>query len=283
MASVIDQQPGPVAEDTNPIEILPVNGTAIIPAGNSTTDVTVASSDVSNGPRKTPFAHPSSPSSPPKEQVLTIEEETKYNSLLNGVSSWTALPTSSASNASVEPITEAEIMWLTRECLLRYLRASKWIVVDAKTRLFATLMWRREYGVAKHSPEYISIENEKGKQLILGYDKEQRPCHYLIPSNQNTPRSDRQIEHLVFMLERAIDLMGPGQETLALLINFSDTSSGQGASIAQGRQTMNILQSHYPERLGLSLLINCASYSRFHDCQRTDSVFRSTLGVLGIL
>ena len=77
------------------------------------------------------------------------------------------------------------------------------------------------------------------------------------PNRQNTERSERQIEHLVFMMERAIDLMPPGQETLALLMNFADTRSGQGASFAQGRQTLWILQNHYPERLGRALLTNC--------------------------
>jgi hypothetical protein len=76
------------------------------------------------------------------------------------------------------------------------------------------------------------------------------------PSKQNTPRSDRQIEHLVFMLERVVDLMVPGQETLALLINFAETKSSQGASLGQGRQTLNILQNHYPERLGRALVTN---------------------------
>jgi hypothetical protein len=91
---------------------------------------------------------------------------------------------------------------------------------------------------------------------VLGYDIHGRPCHYMNPSKQNTPRSDRQIEHVVFMLERVVDLMVPGQETLALLINFADTKSGQGASIGQGRQTLNILQNHYPERLGRALVTN---------------------------
>lgn len=102
----------------------------------------------------------------------------------------------------------------------------------------------------------MQVENETGKQWILGYDNAGRPCHYLNPSRQNTEKSDRQIEHLVFMMERAIDLMPPGQETLALLMNFAETSRGQGATLQQGRQTMYVLQHHYPERLGKALLMN---------------------------
>ena len=52
------------------------------------------------------------------------------------------------------------------------------------------------------------------------------------------------------MLERCIDLMPAGQETLALLVNFRESRKGDGASVGQGRETLNILQNHYPERLG---------------------------------
>ncbi len=56
------------------------------------------------------------------------------------------------------------------------------------------------------------------------------------------------------MLERTIDLMGPGQETLALLINYKEAM--QGPKTGQAREVLNILQSHYPERLGRALVIN---------------------------
>jgi len=143
---------------------------------------------------------------------------------------------------------------------LRYLRATTWNVAQAETRLKNTLVWRREYGLEGFTRDYISIENATGKQLILGWDNAGRTCQYLRPSKQNTERSDRQIQHLVFMLERAIDMMPPGQENLALLINFAETKSGQGATISQGRQTLNILQNHYPERLGRALVTNLPFY-----------------------
>jgi hypothetical protein len=120
-------------------------------------------------------------------------------------------------------------------------------------------VWRREYGLRDHTPDYISPENETGKQVILGYDNECRPCLYLAPSAQNTERSPRQIQHLVFMLERVIDLMPAGQETLALLVNFGASTKSSNPSISQGREVLNILQNHYPERLGRALCINRAS------------------------
>ncbi|OQE27415.1 hypothetical protein PENSTE_c004G02559 [Penicillium steckii] len=203
-----------------------------------------------------PFAGPLESSKPQPPAKLTADQQSKYDAFLKTVSSWTTIPNTAAKDASSAPLTDDEKMWLTRECLLRYLRATKWNVSDAETRIKATLTWRREYGVEKLTADYISIENETGKQVLLGYDIHGRPCLYLLPSNQNTEKSERQIQHLVFMLERVIELMPPDQETLALLVNFSETKSGQNASIGQARETLNILQNHYPERLGRALVIN---------------------------
>jgi hypothetical protein len=134
--------------------------------------------------------------------------------------------------------------------------ACKLNVNGSVSRLRATLVWRREYIADKLTADYISVENETGKQVILGYDVEGRPCLYLLPSKQNTPVSDRQVQHLVFMLERVIDLMGPDQETLALLVDFNESKAGQNATIGQAKQTLHLLQHHYPERLGRSLVTN---------------------------
>lgn len=205
---------------------------------------------------KKPFAAPLHTAKPAPRPPLTADQEKTYDTLLQRVSAWTKLPTASAKGSPESPLTDSERLFLTRECLLRYLRATTWNLMQAETRLKTTIVWRREYGVEKLTSDYIEIENRTGKQLIQGWDIHARPCHYMNPSKQNTPRSDRQIEHLVYMLEREIDLMVPGQETLALLINFAETKSGQGASIGQGRQTLNILQNHYPERLGRALVTN---------------------------
>ncbi|KAF3384310.1 hypothetical protein F1880_002501 [Penicillium rolfsii] len=220
--------------------------------------ISTKNGDASTAPTvvRTPIAHPDNTAKPEPPAKLTPDQQAKYETVLKTVSAWTTVPTTSDKNASTEPITDDERMWLTRECLLRYLRATKWNSFEAESRLQRTLTWRREYGIKKLTPEYISIENETGKQVIMGYDIHGRPCLYLLPSNQNTEQSERQIQHLVFMLERCIDLMGPDQETLALLVNFRETKSGQNATIGQAKHTLDILQNHYPERLGRALVIN---------------------------
>jgi hypothetical protein len=209
------------------------------------------------GPVVKPFTHPVAACKPTPYGELKPEESKKYDELLEIVKGWTDIPTKIAANSPKEAVTDQDHLFLTRDCLLRYLRATKWDVAAANKRLMATLIWRREYGLLGFTHDYISPENETGKQVILGYDNEARPCLYLNPSKQNTERTPRQLQHLFYNLERVIDIMGPGQESLALLINFMDTRRGQGASIAQGRETMYVLQNHYPERLGRALITDC--------------------------
>lgn len=207
------------------------------------------------GVLKTPFVDPVATSHPTQQPSLTEEQETKYAAFLETVKAWKVIPAAAGKEG---PVTESEIMWLTRECLLRYLRATKWVAADAAKRLLGTLTWRREYGVEALTPSHISPENETGKQFILGYDISARPCLYLNPGRQNTDASPRQVQHLVFMLERVIAMGGPGQETLALLINFKSSKSRGNTAPGLGiaREVLNILQMHYPERLGRALIIN---------------------------
>lgn len=236
------------------------NGNGKVTASSSQAPSVAASlREKSAGVLKTPIVDPVASAIPSPAAELTAEQQEKYESLLETVKSWKEIP---AANGKEGPVTESEIMWCTRECLLRYLRATKWVTADAAKRLLGTLTWRREYGVEELTGEHISPENETGKQIILGFDISARPCLYLNPGRQNTNASPRQVQHLVFMLERVISMSGPGQETLALLINFktSKSRSNTAPGIGQGREVLNILQTHYPERLGRALIINSELY-----------------------
>ncbi|KAF8510786.1 CRAL-TRIO domain-containing protein [Gautieria morchelliformis] len=150
---------------------------------------------------------------------------------------------------------EQEKFWLSNECFIRYLKASKWELHTAIQRLEETLKWRREFGVYDNiTAELVEPEAVTGKEIIFGYDVIGRPALYLLPSRQNTNEQTRQIQFTVWMLERCVDLMEPGVGNLALLINFADRA--KNPSLGTARKVLNILQSHYPERLGLALIIN---------------------------
>ncbi|KAF2825760.1 CRAL/TRIO domain-containing protein [Ophiobolus disseminans] len=206
-----------------------------------------------------PFAEPVAGCKPAAPPTLTADQQTKYEQFLEEVRSWESLPTTKAGTETAT-LSDDERLWLTRECLLRYLRATKWNLQQAITRLRATAVWRREFGTDTFTADYISEENAKGKQVQLGFDKEGRPCLYLLPQNQNTKPSQKQVEHLVYMVERTLDLHPPGQEGLALLIDFRNTGAGGTPPMSISKQVLDILQSHYPERLGRALLTHLPWY-----------------------
>lgn len=207
--------------------------------------------------RKTPIEAPLPESKPAPRPELTEDQQAKYASLLEKAKAFTDVTCPKETSLS-GPLTDSDRQWLTRECLLRYLRATRWSVDDASRRLLATLAWRREYGLEGFTPEYISPEQETGKQMIVGFDRQGRPCQYLNPNRQNTDASPRQIHHLFYMVERVTDLMPPGVEALSLLINFKPSKQRQNTSVpvATAREVLHVLQNHYPERLGKALIIN---------------------------
>ncbi|ODA79170.1 hypothetical protein RJ55_04762 [Drechmeria coniospora] len=207
--------------------------------------------------RKTPLEAPTADSKPVPRPDLTTEQEEKYAALLEKVKAVTEISCSKEKEKS-GPLTERERAWLTKECLLRYLRATKWSVDESAKRLLSTIGWRREYGLDEFTPDYISPEQETGKQLVVGFDRHGRPCQYLNPGRQNTETSARQIHHLFYMVERVTDMMPSGVETLSLMINFKPSKKRQNTSvpISTAREVLHILQNHYPERLGKALIIN---------------------------
>lgn len=170
------------------------------------------------------------------------------------------------SPAGWAPLNDQEKCWLSKECLLRYLRACNWDKAKTIERLTSTIGWRREFGIAggeymRVTADVVAVENETGKQQIFGYDTHHRPCLILMTGRQNTPASERQIQHLIFMLERAIDFMPQGQDKLCLCVEFkkypeSCPYESMIPPVGVGKQVLHILQYHYPERLGRAMFIN---------------------------
>ena len=64
---------------------------------------------------------------------------------------------------------------------------------------------------------------------------------------QNTTSLDNQMRHLVYLLENAILNLPEGQEQMSWLIDFTGWSITNNVPIKSARETINILQNHYPE------------------------------------
>ncbi|PWN52835.1 CRAL/TRIO domain-containing protein [Violaceomyces palustris] len=203
------------------------------------------------------FPQPDPSVRPERPQPLSDVQEAKYQQVLAHFKSVQDYPLDFKAQASRrQPLSDWEkSRMLTRESMLRYLRATKWDVEAAQRRLTDTIIWRREYGVDSLNPDDLEPEARSGKETVLGFDKRGRPLHYMHPHRNDTQESPRQMQFAVWILEKAIDLMPPGVEQLALLINFASKSRNP-TSISNAKLMLYILQNHYVERLGIALCIN---------------------------
>ncbi|KAH0833218.1 CRAL TRIO domain-containing protein [Lanmaoa asiatica] len=203
-----------------------------------------------SSPIQTPLPIPTHPDvAPPRE--LTEKEQAEYDRVLaHFASPEYALPSVETEKGA---LMEVERMWLSYECILRYIRATNHNVSESIKRLEGTLKWRRDFGLYTFiTPEHVEPEAVTGKEFIFGYDTRGRPALYLCPSRQNTEESPRQVHFVFWVFERAIELMGSGVETVALMVDYADKAKSPSFSTA--RQVLNVLQTHYPERLGAAII-----------------------------
>ncbi|KAH9068375.1 CRAL/TRIO domain-containing protein [Lactarius deliciosus] len=129
-------------------------------------------------------------------------------------------------------------------------------------RLEGTLKWRREFDIYDLSADLVEPEAVTGKEVVFGYDTLRRPALYMIPSRQNTEESPRQIQYTFWALEARVGAhWSRASNLLALMINFADKAKNPSLGTGEIGQylfwkVLNILQMHYPERLGASLILN---------------------------
>lgn len=72
---------------------------------------------------------------------------------------------------------------------------------------------------------------------------------------QNTTSGTGQIKYLVYSLEKAIMNLTDNQEKMVWLTDFQCWTLGS-TPLKVTRETVNVLQDCYPERLGLAILYN---------------------------
>jgi len=156
-----------------------------------------------------------------------------------------------------DPYHPWELRFLDKpDTMPRYMRAAKWKFEDAKKRIGKTMEWRREFRPDIIPPEEVRIESETGKIILSGFDKDGRPILYMRPGRENTQTSPRQLQHLVWCLERAKDLMPPGQESLVIIVDYKTTTLKTNPSISVASKVLTILQQHYVETLGRAIVVN---------------------------
>ncbi|KAI0299853.1 CRAL-TRIO domain-containing protein [Russula brevipes] len=155
------------------------------------------------------------------------------------------------------PYAPWERRWLDKpDTIPRYMRASKWKLDDARKRIKGTIEWRREFQPELIPPDEVKIEAATGKIILTGFDVDGRPIIYMRPGRENTETSPRQLRHLVYILERAKDLMPAGQDSLMIIVDYKSTTLRTNPSISVARKVLTILQHHYVETLGRAIVVN---------------------------
>ncbi|KAJ6827175.1 random slug protein 5-like [Iris pallida] len=159
--------------------------------------------------------------------------------------------------ASIGPLSGRSLEFCDDACLRRYLEARNWNVDKAKKMLEETLKWRSTYKPEDIRWHEVASEGETGKVYRANFqDRKGRTVLVLRPGKQNTSSHDNQLRHFVYLIENAILNLPEGQEQMAWLIDFSGWSLNLSVPMKTARETINILQNHYPERLAVAFLYN---------------------------
>ncbi|XP_034921061.2 uncharacterized protein [Populus alba] len=149
------------------------------------------------------------------------------------------------------------LQFCTDACFRRYLDARNWNVDKAKKMLEETIKWRSTYKPEEICWNEVAVEGETGKIYRANFhDRQGRTVLILRPGMQNTKSIDNQMRHLTYLIENAILNLPESQEQMAWLIDFTGLSINNTPPIKSARDTVNILQNHYPERLAVAFLYN---------------------------
>ncbi|KAG6626811.1 phosphatidylinositol transfer protein 3 [Carya illinoinensis] len=158
---------------------------------------------------------------------------------------------------AIGPLSGRSLQYCTDACYKRYLEARNWNVDKSKKMLEETLNWRSTYKPEEIQWHEVAMEGETGKVYRANFrDRHGRTVLILRPGMQNTKSLDNQMRHLVYLIENAILNLPEGQEQMSWLIDFTGWSISNSVPIKSARDTVNILQNHYPERLGIAFLYN---------------------------
>ncbi|GMH13888.1 hypothetical protein Nepgr_015729 [Nepenthes gracilis] len=157
--------------------------------------------------------------------------------------------------AAIEPLSGRSLQYCTNACFRRYLEARNWNVAKSMKMLEETLQWRSTFKPEEIRWDEVAVEGETGKVYRANFrDRCGRTVLILRPGKQNTTSLDNQMRHLVYLIENAILNLPEGQEQMSWLIDFNGWSMSASVPIKSARETINILQNHYPERLAVAFL-----------------------------
>ncbi|CAI5470785.1 unnamed protein product [Closterium sp. Yama58-4] len=158
---------------------------------------------------------------------------------------------------AIGPLAGRAKLFCTDACLRRYLRARGWNVPKAEKMLRDTLRWRHVYRPEEITWEDVAEEAATGKVYRTEFlDKQGRAVIVMSAGRQNTVGHAGQVRHLVYALENAINHLpaGTAHSRMVWFIDFRGWTLRKAPPLKTSREVLNILQNHYPERLGQAVV-----------------------------
>lgn len=164
--------------------------------------------------------------------------------------------------------------WLDSACLRRHLKACKWVVADAAALLGKVLTYRDERQIwslrsvddAERSAR-IGDQVRSGKCYRNGFDKSGRPIIYMRDRRNRRHEGFNKkfadiLLHLMNCLEQASRSMplDRGVDQWVFVIDMAGFSLLGGDDMSHSRDSIDIFNAVYAERLGVAFVLNAPWY-----------------------
>ena len=152
---------------------------------------------------------------------------------------------------------------LNKRTVWRYHESSLW-GPECKRRthceaILETLRWRYMQGFPVRDREVLAKELDTQKMFHMGKSLDGKPLLYLFLARENTWDPINNVKCLLYTMERCIKHMPPDKNELICLIDAKDLGMMNAPALQFITDTIDILNKHYPRRMGQLFVINVSS------------------------
>jgi hypothetical protein len=156
-------------------------------------------------------------------------------------------------------IDDTQKEWCDAPCLCRYLRARQWDLAKAELMLRNSLRWRKENSIDNLRHTVVLSQIVRGHMFNYGYDKVGRPIVLLKVHKEADPHTNEQkLLFMIYCMERTLRLMDStrGIEKMVWIVSCADYNLKHNGDMGMARLLISTLADHFPERLGLVIVVD---------------------------
>ncbi len=141
--------------------------------------------------------------------------------------------------------------------LLRYLVARDWKVLKAADMIDKTMAWRKARNAMNMVCSRCVVNPNAHCSMFVGWDLQHRPVLYMSHrwalERQNM---EENVEHMLESYNHIVKLMPEGVTKWVACVDFVTYSHWRDGSPKSGKEVINMLQDHFPERLAMQVLVD---------------------------